>query len=76
MKNKLENIKYEQDILDYGDVMTVDEFKDCCDCGGFIDYDGFGYLVKDGKMNDEIEICPSKRHLIPKSATHICWLNR
>lgn len=27
--------------LDSGDLMTITDFIDCCECGGFIDYDGF-----------------------------------
>lgn len=52
---------------DEDDVYTVAEF---------IDYDGFGYPVKDKLADPYIEIKPSKRKLIPKDATHIVWYNR
>lgn len=59
------------------DLMTVDEYIDCVDQGGFIDYDGCGYPVKDGLMDESIIIYPSDHRLkIPKDATHICWFNR
>ena len=35
-----------------GDHMSFDEFIECCDSGGFIDYDGFGVLAfADKKTN-------------------------
>jgi len=33
----------------YGDVMTLKHWLECVKCGGFIDYDGFGKYVRDGK---------------------------
>lgn len=67
-----------------GDLMTVKEFKECCECGGFLDYDGMGDLVKDGQivtpkgaeglMPDWIY--PSKRNTIPDDVTHILWYNK
>lgn len=67
---------YTEDLPDYGDLMTVDEFKDNCKCGGFIDYDGFGHPVLQNKMMDDVEIKPSRLDLIPTYATHIIWFNR
>jgi len=58
------------------DVYTVEEFKDYCECGAFIDYDGFGYPVKDGMADTDIEVYPSICKDIPKDATHIVWYNR
>lgn len=66
-----------------GYLMTVKEFKESCDMGVYIDYDGFGDLVKDGKIvtpldEDEIPlwIKPSRHHLISADVTHILWYNR
>jgi len=64
-------------IPDYGHVMTVEEFYECCDDGGFIDYDGTGnYAVKD--MMSNVEITPSKilKIGINKRFTHVVWFNR
>ena len=58
------------------DVYTVGEFKEYCDDGAFIDYDGFGYPVKDGLADTKIFIKPSKLDDIPEDATHIVWYNR
>lgn len=58
------------------DVYTVQEFKDRCAVGAFIDYDGFGHPVKDGKQDRSIDIRPSRLGKIPKDATHINWFNR
>ena len=43
---------------DIGDYMTLEQFKANCECGGFIDYDGFGYLCI-GEQQTNIEIYPS-----------------
>jgi hypothetical protein len=58
------------------DVYTVEEFKEMCECGGFIDYDGFGYPVKDSLADENITVFPSKLNKIPLDATHIVWYNR
>lgn len=41
-----------------GNVYSLKEFVSLCECGGFINYDGFGYYMKDGKETD-IMIYPS-----------------
>jgi len=67
---------YKRKAPDYADIMTVAEFKENCESGGFIDYDGFGHPVRGGFENDDIEICPSGLSEIPTHATHIAWYNR
>lgn len=62
--------------LDEDDVYTVQEFKDCCEDGGFIDYDGYGHPVRDNKSDNSIYIKPSELQNIPDDATHIVWFNR
>lgn len=57
-------------------IMSVKEFIDCCDVKSFIDYDGFGHPMKDGKYDVSIIVKPSKRKQIPKDTTHILWFNR
>lgn len=62
---------------DIGDIFTLEEFLDCCDAGGFTDYDGFGHPIKDGKQCSHVAICPSERHWsIPQDTTHIIWYNK
>ena len=72
-----------------GDLMTLEEFSGCCECGGFIDYDGFGDFVitKNDElfvMNDtecKIVVQPSSykellETLTDYNITHILWYNR
>jgi hypothetical protein len=61
---------------DEDDVYTVKEFLKHVKCHAFIDYDGYGHPVKDGKCDPSIDILPSKVDEIPKDATHIVWYNR
>lgn len=61
---------------DLGDLMTVGKFRKCVECGGFIDYDGFGHPVRNNKADPSIWIKPSRIHEIPASATHIVWYNK
>ncbi len=59
------------------DVYTVAEFLAKCDGRAFIDYDGFGYPVKDGKADKSVTVRPSDaRTSIPSDATHVVWFNR
>ena len=58
------------------DVYTVEEFKDLCRSGAFVDYDGFGYPVKDSHADPRAWIQPSNLADIPKDATHIVWFSR
>ncbi len=58
------------------DVYTVDEFRRNVSCGAFVDYDGFGYPVKNSMANPTIVIQPSRLDRIPPDATHIVWFNR
>jgi len=68
--------EYIAKLPDYGDLIEVGEFIDCCKGGGFIDYDGGGWPVKDGWMSNDIRIKPSQREFVPEDCTHIMWFNR
>lgn len=64
-----------------GCVMTFEEWKDAVELGFFIDYDGYGCPMKDGKLaskkNGEwVCISPSEIDEWPEGATHIEWYNR
>lgn len=61
---------------DEDDVYTVEEFTEQCTSGAFVDYDGFGYPVKDSLADVEIYIYPSGLDQIPEDATHIVWFNK
>lgn len=69
-------MNYNRSIPDYGDVMTIEKFKEYVVNGMFIDYDGNGYPIKDGRMCDTICIRPSTVGEIPIDATHVIWFNK
>lgn len=65
----------------HGHLMTIEDWKECCDGGGFIDYDGNGELIDENY--DFIEngfVKPSHHtHLkkeFPKEAKYVMWYNR
>jgi len=60
---------------DHGDVYSIEEFIEMCECGGFIDYDGFGYYCVDGKCSD-VMIKPSdvKYGMVRKEFDSVCWI--
>lgn len=64
-------------IPEYGDVMSLKEFIETVNDGGFIDYDGSGNYVRDGKMSD-ISIYPSdvKHNAVRNDFDTIVWFNR
>ena len=53
-----ESITYTESDPSIGDIMSIDEFTSHCTHGGFIDSDGYGYLVYKGKETD-IGVWPS-----------------
>lgn len=65
------------DIPDYADVMTLQEFIENVNDGGFIDYDGFGHYVLNGKETD-ITIYPSdiEHGAIRREFDSVAWYNR
>lgn len=64
-----------RDEINYGDMLTIDEFNGMCDYDAIIDDDGYGHPVKDGFVDDSWKVYPSTRD-IPIDATHILWFNR
>lgn len=66
-----------RDIKEDDDVMSLKEFIECCKSGGFIDYDGHGSYVKDGKRYN-VDIYPSdvENNAIRKDFDTIVWFNR
>ncbi len=62
------------------EVMTLKKFRERCEGGMFIDYDGFGYLG-DGEVFDQSKvILPSDFDDINLNIdvmyTHVVWFNR
>lgn len=78
-----------QPIPDYGDLMTVEEFREDCESACFIDYDGHGNLATETEMTN-IVIYPSDvtrqpdvltelagaKHDPFHGYTHVVWFNR
>lgn len=60
----------------FGHVMTVEEFRESVEDGGFIDYDGWGNPSNGTHMDPNLTIYPSEVDKIPPDATHIVWYNR
>lgn len=67
---------YKDEPYDFGDIMTVGEFLENVNSGFFIDYDGSGHPMRDGKMDKRIDVYPSRAKDIPSDATHIQWYNK
>jgi len=65
------------ELSEYGDVMSLEHFFDCVKGGGFIDYDGFGRYVRDGKESN-IDIYPSdiQHKSVRDDFDTIIWFNR
>ena len=65
-----------RDIPDTRDYMTMAEFIENVECGGFTDYDGFGKYATAGKMSD-IVVRPSD---VPDNLhaeySHVVWFNK
>lgn len=62
---------YKNEVPEYADVMTVEEWLDAVNSGLFVTYDGSGYWVKDNKESND-EVFSSK----PEDATHVTWYNK
>lgn len=65
---------YTKDITKqkYGDLYTVDEWKESVENGWIMDDDGSGYWVKDGLECRDCDVFYSE----PKDATHVMWYNK
>jgi len=73
-------LKEKLNVPGYADLMTIKEFKEDCDNGLFIDYDGWGNLVsaKTGKSHKVVE--PSEavkwtKETMPKYE-YVIWYNK
>jgi len=66
-----------EEIPDYGDHMTLEAFIECCETGGFIDYDGTGYYATADRMT-RIRVSPSDvtEGKINQTYTHVVWFNK
>lgn len=71
---------YVDEVPDYGDLMTREEWIADCNAGALIDSDGDGRPAmqkSDGTIRvSELCIWPSMRHALPATATHVVWFNK
>lgn len=71
-----------QDFYEYegelcGDLMTIEEFIECCNCGCFTDYDGSGhYATKDQQSTITIDPSDIISNIYRKDFTHVIWFNK
>ena len=58
-------------------LMSLNDFVEDVECGGFCDYDGFGYYAMDGKVSD-ILVYPSdiKSGNARREFSHVVWYNK
>jgi hypothetical protein len=65
------------DIPDYADIMSLEDFIGCVNDGEFIDYDGYGHYVLNGKETNVV-IYPSdiKHQAIRREFDSVAWYNR
>lgn len=78
IKRFVEPVTSWDELPDYGDVYSIEEFKGMCECGGFIDYDGHGNYVKDGKESN-VMVKPSDimaGFVRDKEFDSVVWFNR
>jgi hypothetical protein len=66
---------------DVGHLMTIEEWKQDCEAGCLIDYDGFGSLVSaEYKFLDHDDVYPSdhteRQIQFPEEAKYVHWYNR
>ncbi len=57
--------------------MPIEEFKECCECGGFIDDDGMGYYATEDEVSN-IDASPSAfaSGQIRTDFKYVCWYNK
>lgn len=57
--------------------MSIKDFKECCECGGFINSDGDGYYATENEVSN-IEALPSAfvAGQIRTDFKYVCWYNK
>jgi len=75
-KTKAQGVQFTT-IPDYTDLMTIQDWIDCCDDGCLTDDDGCGELATNKEVSNVV-IAPSDRKTmkIPDWATHVAWYNK
>ena len=75
-KALLSGIKLES-LDDIGELMSIHEFKDACEGGMLMNFDGFGVYAFSDEQSD-IEVYPSyiKKGEVNNLFTHVMWYNK
>lgn len=62
----------------HGDLMTMQEWLECVECGGFIDYDGSGSYSDGEYLYTGMGLLPSdvERGKVILDFSHVMWYNR
>lgn len=61
-----------EEIPDYGDLMTLEDFQDGAECGALTDDDGGGEWSNGTKMTVGCDVFSEP----PEGATHVVWFNK
>ncbi|MEG1008283.1 MAG: hypothetical protein RSF67_00405 [Clostridia bacterium] len=76
--NYLNNMENKRLVEKRDDLMTFEDWSECVESGGFIDYDGSGFW-SDGKyVYEDEDLYPSDIEDLIKNQkhTHVVWFNR
>lgn len=68
-----------REVPEYADVMTIDEFVECVESGGFIDYDGSGYYMTNETTETDIPVNLTTIRSVGeyrKDMPFVAWYNR
>jgi hypothetical protein len=64
-------------IPNYGDHMTIEEFREYVRSGLFTDYDGMGYYATATEISDEmVDLSEIKVGYKPEKYTYVVWFNK
>ena len=66
-------IKGKDEVPGYASLIGITDFKDCVRCGGFTDYDGFGYYSDGIHMFEIVDLGTVNRH---RKYKYVAWFNR
>lgn len=68
-----DNSEYQDDIPNYGENLTIEEFMSMVEDCSIMEDDGIGYFSNGEKMNRKLDAFDSD---IPEDATHVIWFNK
>lgn len=70
---KIKSIDEVRNEMEYGDVLSSEEFKTEVENGGFNEYDGTGYY-HDGQKETDVSVWSKDE--IDTSYPYVCWYNK